>query len=75
MIIGLDMMGGDYAPLEAVKGIHLFKAESSSNVALVLIGDEVPLFDLPRIPRFVMDHQLKLPALHSLIASHRSCAS
>lgn len=40
MIIGLDMMGGDYAPLEAVKGIHLFKAETNSNAALVLIGDE-----------------------------------
>ncbi len=43
MIIGLDMMGGDFAPLEAIKGIHLFKAETNSNAALVLIGDETQI--------------------------------
>jgi hypothetical protein len=42
---------------------------------LVLVGDENPLFDMPRIPHFAIDHQLKLPALPALIASHRSCAS
>jgi phosphate acyltransferase len=38
--IGLDMMGGDYAPLEAVKGAAIFIAENKEAVALVLIGDE-----------------------------------
>jgi glycerol-3-phosphate acyltransferase PlsX len=38
--IGLDMMGGDYAPLEAVKGVALFLAENAEDVQLVLIGDE-----------------------------------
>ncbi|MBP7239137.1 MAG: DUF3822 family protein [Saprospiraceae bacterium] len=42
---------------------------------LVLVGDESPLFEMPRVPNFAIDRQLKLPALHSLIASHRSCAS
>ena len=40
MNIALDMMGGDFAPLEAVKGIKLFLAEGSENISLTLIGDE-----------------------------------
>ena len=28
MNIGLDMMGGDFAPLEAVKGIQLYLSET-----------------------------------------------
>jgi phosphate acyltransferase len=38
--IGLDMMGGDYAPLEAVKGVAAFLAENSKDIELVLIGDQ-----------------------------------
>lgn len=34
------MMGGDFAPLEAVKGIQLFLSQQASHVNLVLIGDE-----------------------------------
>ena len=40
MRIGLDMMGGDYAPLEAVKGISLYLSEQGSASHLVLLGDE-----------------------------------
>jgi len=40
MNIAIDMMGGDYAPLEAVKGISLFFAEGHKNTTLTLIGDE-----------------------------------
>jgi phosphate acyltransferase len=40
MNIAIDMMGGDYAPLEAVKGISLFLAEGAENISLTLIGDE-----------------------------------
>ncbi len=39
MDIALDMMGGDFAPLEAVKGIQLFLSQPGSKVNLVLIGD------------------------------------
>lgn len=42
MVIGIDMMGGDYAPLEAVKGVKAFLA-SSKNVILCLIGDEAQI--------------------------------
>lgn len=38
--IGLDMMGGDYAPIEAVKGVEAFFADKHDDVHLVLIGDE-----------------------------------
>ena len=46
MKIALDMMGGDYAPLEAVKGIALFLAETTPHVQLTLIGDEVKVNEL-----------------------------
>ncbi len=46
MNIGLDMMGGDYAPLEAVNGISLFLAEGHQNVTLTLIGDAGVVKDL-----------------------------
>jgi glycerol-3-phosphate acyltransferase PlsX len=38
--IGLDMMGGDFAPLEAVQGVAEFLNSKPANVHLVLIGDE-----------------------------------
>jgi glycerol-3-phosphate acyltransferase PlsX len=40
MNIGLDMMGGDFSPLEAVKGIQLYLSNSSAPVRLFLVGDE-----------------------------------
>ena len=40
MNIALDMMGGDYAPREAVKGVQLFLSGSQEDVHLVLIGDQ-----------------------------------
>lgn len=38
MNIGIDMMGGDFAPLEAVKGIKLYR-EAGNHATLTLIGD------------------------------------
>jgi phosphate acyltransferase len=46
MNIGLDMMGGDYAPLEAVKGILLYLSEKGRSAHLILIGDEIQLAPL-----------------------------
>lgn len=40
MNIALDMMGGDFAPLEAVKGLQFFLPQPQSDVHLILIGDE-----------------------------------
>jgi phosphate acyltransferase len=40
MVIGIDMMGGDYAPLEAVKGISLYLSNHNVPASLMLIGDK-----------------------------------
>lgn len=40
MIIGIDMMGGDYAPLEAVKGIQLYLSGHNIPATLMLIGNK-----------------------------------
>src|SRR5688572_26253451 len=53
MTICLDMMGGDFAPLEAVKGIRLYFSEASSPASLLLCGDETaisPLLQEYKIP-------------------------
>lgn len=43
MKIGIDMMGGDYAPEATVKGTILAKNELDSDVELVLYGDQSAL--------------------------------
>ena len=48
MNIALDMMGGDFAPLEAIKGVKLFLSENKDDVKLTLIGDENKLNSLIR---------------------------
>ena len=40
MNIALDMMGGDFAPEEAVKGVEMFLRNKESDAHLTLIGDE-----------------------------------
>jgi glycerol-3-phosphate acyltransferase PlsX len=40
MTIGIDMMGGDFAPLEAVKGIQLYLSGHNIPAELLLIGDK-----------------------------------
>jgi glycerol-3-phosphate acyltransferase PlsX len=41
MNIGIDMMGGDFAPLETVKGLQLFINQNHNAVNIFCIGDEV----------------------------------
>jgi phosphate acyltransferase len=53
MNIGLDMMGGDFSPLEAVKGVQLYLTGSTAPVTLFLVGDENqinPLLEQYNIP-------------------------
>lgn len=40
MNIGIDMMGGDFAPLEAVKGLHLYLTNNDRSANIFCIGDE-----------------------------------
>ena len=46
MKIGIDMMGGDFAPLEAVKGVKKFLDSAPSDVHIVLIGDQEKVLPL-----------------------------
>ena len=54
MNIGLDMMGGDFAPIEAVKGIKLLRegnpGMNSAQPTLTLFGDE------PQIAALLAEH-------------------
>ena len=43
MNIALDTMGGDFAPLEAIKGAKIYLEENNSDAHLTLIGDEMEL--------------------------------
>ncbi len=43
MNIGLDMMGGDFAPLETVKGAAGFLSSTTADIQLTLIGDEAQI--------------------------------
>jgi len=43
MNIGLDMMGGDYTPLEAVKGLSLFLSGYTGDITMYLFGDAAVL--------------------------------
>src|SRR4051812_20203049 len=51
MKIGIDMMGGDFAPLEAIIGIEQYLAEGGKS-HLVLTGDE------ERIRQLLDDHKI-----------------
>src|SRR6188768_3222741 len=53
MTIGIDMMGGDFAPLEAVKGALEYFQQENSSATVVFIGDESklePLISEYKIP-------------------------
>lgn len=57
MNIALDMMGGDYAPLEAVKGVEIFLSENNKDdVHLTLIGDENKLNPLLKAHHVVSEN-------------------
>ena len=56
MNIGIDMMGGDFAPLEAVKGVQLYLSNSQHN--LFCLGDATQLEAL------FQQHGIASPFLH-----------
>ena len=69
MTIGLDMMGGDFAPLEAVKGTLQYLQEKDHPATLLLIGDESrldPLFSEYEIP----DDKIKVVHSSQVIDMH-----
>jgi phosphate acyltransferase len=69
MKIGIDMMGGDFAPLEALKGIAQYLSETPNGAHLYLIGDEAqvqPLVAEYSLPadRFTMVHAPEVIGMH-----------
>lgn len=62
MNIGIDMMGGDFAPLEAVKGLKLYLSSGLPAASLYLIGDETLVKPL------LEEHQVTSPNLHLIHA-------
>lgn len=46
MTIAIDMMGGDFAPLEAVKGVLQYLSQPDASANLALVGDETKLTQL-----------------------------
>ncbi len=50
MKIGIDMMGGDFAPAEAVKGVKKFLDTAATDVHIVLIGDQEKV--LPQVEQY-----------------------
>jgi glycerol-3-phosphate acyltransferase PlsX len=70
MKIGIDMMGGDYAPLEAIQGLQEYFAEEQDNLTqLVLLGDEekiTPLLNEYPLPqdRYTFMHTPQVIDMH-----------
>lgn len=64
MNIAIDAMGGDFAPLEAVKGIKIYLEESNSAGHITLIGQEKILHEL------VNEHSLD-PTRFTIIAAEQ----
>lgn len=56
MNIGLDMMGGDFAPLEAVKSVQLYLSGTDAPANLFLIGDEAQINPLLKEHAVPSDH-------------------
>jgi phosphate acyltransferase len=52
MIIGIDMMGGDFAPLEAIKGAQQYLSGHNIPAILTLIGDK------QQIEKLVAEHNI-----------------
>ena len=54
MNIGIDMMGGDFAPLEAIKGVQLYLSGHNIPATLYLVGDQ------PAIEKLLAEHKVPL---------------
>ncbi|HKH63726.1 MAG TPA: phosphate acyltransferase PlsX [Flavitalea sp.] len=63
MNIGLDMMGGDFAPQEAVKGVQQYLSEVTNPAKLFLIGDET------RVKSLLEEHAINSPLIKVIHAS------
>jgi phosphate acyltransferase len=58
MNIAIDMMGGDFAPLEAVKGLQQYMSGNSAPATIFCVGEETQLRKL------LDEHQVISPNIH-----------
>ena len=63
MNIGLDMMGGDFSPLEVVKGVQFYLRESPARTVVWLVGDE------QQVRPLLAEHGIPLEAVRIVHAS------
>ncbi len=73
MTIGIDMMGGDFAPLEAVKGVQLYLSGHNIPADLLLIGDKASIekiLDEHKVP----GEHIKIIHAEEVIDMHESPA-
>ena len=71
MNIALDMMGGDFAPLEAVKGLQLYLSANSGAATIFCIGNETQLQQLLQEHNIANDH-IKVIHAPEVIGYHES---
>lgn len=57
MSIGIDMMGGDYAPLEVLKGVASYLQNSQQPAHLTLIGSH------PQLKNFLADQKIQTESI------------
>lgn len=58
MNIGLDMMGGDFAPLEAVKGLQMYLSDTTRTASIFCIGDDA------QVKPLLEEHGIVSPKIH-----------
>ena len=63
MNIGLDMMGGDFAPAEAVKGVQEYLAENNAATTLFLVGDQ------PQVEKLLTENKIPVERLKVIHAA------
>jgi phosphate acyltransferase len=73
MTIGIDMMGGDFAPLEAVKGVQLYLSGHNIPADLLLIGDQSSIEKLLAEYKIPQEH-IKITHAEQVIDMHESPA-
>ena len=69
MTIGLDMMGCDFAPLEAVKGVLQYLGEQNADANLVLIGNKDQMDPL-LVEHQIPNNRIKVVHAEELIDMH-----
>ncbi len=58
MNIAIDMMGGDFAPLEAVKGLQRYMSGNKAPATLFCVGDE------EQLRKLLSEHDVITPNIH-----------